>query len=81
MGSSSEPTRSHRSHPDERLLHQVLRVRGVVGDEQESPEQPFALGLEEVLERERDPKVFCGSSHCDTLLLHRLMNALEAPYA
>jgi hypothetical protein len=29
-----------------------------VRDEQERPEQPFAFGLEELLEGERDSKIF-----------------------
>jgi hypothetical protein len=43
-------------HADEGLLHQVFRLGRVMRDEEECPEQPFALGLVDLLERERDPK-------------------------
>jgi hypothetical protein len=45
-------------YPHECLLHEILCFRPVVRDEQERPEQPLALGLEEFLEGERDSKIF-----------------------
>ena len=58
-------------HSDERLLHEILCLGRVVRDQQQSPEQPAALHLEELIERERNPKVFRRPGQSRGLLIHR----------
>ena len=59
--------------PDERLLHQVLRFFGVVGDEEERSEESCTLGLEELLEGDR------GGNH-DLRVLYRCDVPLHRPH-